>query len=272
MFFYTAWNSHAKCDARLGDWKLGPSSLLVLIHSRSTWAPKQNEKGLKKKKKLYCNFGDISILCFQSKMICCSFVTLARLVDFPTPFTPQKVMTKGLRWLWASITSRRMSTLLFGCRICTSESCRACFTVEATAANTQSHDQWVHQDSPVVRSGDQLRSSTHWWRCPSLCPPVFWLRSHRAGRRYQLLHSWLEMSRRGMKTESSLNTPGTGGVMFASYQWGGPSFSPVLTPCPHGSGSWSPPGPSASQTCHRKHPSSLSWKGTTKLLSFNEQR
>lgn len=104
-------------------------------------------KKAKKKKKLYCNFGDISILCFQSKMICCSFITLARLVDFPTPFTPQKVMTKGLRWLWASITSRRMSTLLFGCRICTSESCRACFTVEATAANTQSHDQWVHQDS-----------------------------------------------------------------------------------------------------------------------------
>lgn len=68
-------------------------------------------------------------------------LALARLVDFPTPFTPQKVMTKGLRWLCASITSLRMSTLRFGCRICTSESCRACFTVEATATtDVQSYD------------------------------------------------------------------------------------------------------------------------------------
>ena len=61
---------------------------------------------------------------------------MARLVDLPTPLTPQKVMTKGLRWERASITSRRMSTRRLGCRICTRESCRACFTVEATAAQT----------------------------------------------------------------------------------------------------------------------------------------
>lgn len=60
-------------------------------------------------------------------------LTLARLVDFPTPLTPQKVMTKGLRWLRASRTSLRMSTRRLGCRIWTRESCRAPFTVEATA-------------------------------------------------------------------------------------------------------------------------------------------
>lgn len=99
-----------------------------------------------------------------------SFLTLARLVDLPTPFTPQKVMTKGRRWLWASITSLRISTLRFGCRICTSESCRACFTVEATAANTH---LWRHVCAWTAAPGQgytirrgRLWMSTHWWMCP----------------------------------------------------------------------------------------------------------
>lgn len=66
-------------------------------------------------------------------------LTLARLVDFPTPLTPQKVTTKGRRWFCASMTSLRMSTLRLGCRICTNESCRASFTVEATATHTHTH-------------------------------------------------------------------------------------------------------------------------------------
>ena len=71
-------------------------------------------------------------------------LTLARLVDFPTPLTPQNVMTKGLRWPCASMTSLRISTLRLGCRICTSESCRACFTVEATATNTHRHTGFMN--------------------------------------------------------------------------------------------------------------------------------
>ena len=64
-------------------------------------------------------------------------LTLARLVDLPTPLTPQKVMTKGRRWLRASRTSRRMSTRRLGCRMWTRESCKACFTVEATASDKE---------------------------------------------------------------------------------------------------------------------------------------
>lgn len=32
---------------------------------------------------------------------------------------------------------------------------------------------------------------TYWWMCPWLCPPVFWLQSHTAGRQCRLLHSLL---------------------------------------------------------------------------------
>lgn len=37
---------------------------------------------------------------------------------------------------------------------------------------------------------------TYWWMCPWLCPPVFWLQSHRAERKYQLLHSLLQDEKR----------------------------------------------------------------------------
>lgn len=40
---------------------------------------------------------------------------------------------------------------------------------------------------------------TYLWMCPWLCPPVFWLQSHRAGRQFRLLHSLLQgWERRGM--------------------------------------------------------------------------
>lgn len=56
--------------------------------------------------------------------------TLARLVDFPTPFTPQNTMVYG-RWdFWASITSRRISIRLLGDSNCTRASTRVLFTVD----------------------------------------------------------------------------------------------------------------------------------------------
>lgn len=136
------------------------------------------------------------------------FVTLARLVDLPTPFTPQKVMMKGLRWERASSTSLKMSTRRLGCRICTRESCRACFTVEATAGERPGEDleEQNNPARPESRTEDkQVRGKalvwtgcsaavccTHWWKCPWLCLPVSWPQRHRAGRRFRLLHSWLE--------------------------------------------------------------------------------
>lgn len=36
-----------------------------------------------------------------------------------------------------------------------------------------------------------LSKFPYWWMCPWLCPPVFWLQSHRAGRQCRLLHSLL---------------------------------------------------------------------------------
>ena len=38
----------------------------------------------------------------------------------------------------------------------------------------------------------KVREFTYWWMCPWLCPPVFWLQSHRAGRQFRLLHSSLQ--------------------------------------------------------------------------------
>ena len=47
---------------------------------------------------------------------------LAKFVDFPTPFTPQKVIVYGRFWLLACNTSRKISTRLRGVRICTRDS------------------------------------------------------------------------------------------------------------------------------------------------------
>ena len=64
--------------------------------------------------------------------------TLARLVDFPTPLTPQKVTQYGLFCCLHSIASRKISTRLFGERIWTQDSFNVCFTVEAIP--TKQHD------------------------------------------------------------------------------------------------------------------------------------
>lgn len=44
-----------------------------------------------------------------------------------------------------------------------------------------------------------------------------------------------------------------------SHRWGGLSSCPALAPCPLGSGSWSPPGPSASQTYPQIHHPFWGW-------------
>ena len=53
-------------------------------------------------------------------------LTLAKLVDFPTPFTPQKVMTYGRFCARASTTSRKISMRRFGVKIETKVSRMAC--------------------------------------------------------------------------------------------------------------------------------------------------
>uniref|UniRef100_T1JHN1 Uncharacterized protein n=1 Tax=Strigamia maritima TaxID=126957 RepID=T1JHN1_STRMM len=61
-----------------------------------------------------------------------NFITLAKFVDFPTPFTPQNVMTYGRCKRWVSMTSRKMLILLLGDKIWTSALSRVDRTVEAT--------------------------------------------------------------------------------------------------------------------------------------------
>lgn len=51
----------------------------------------------------------------------------------------------------------------------------------------------------------------------------------------------------------------------ASYRWDGPSSSPALAPCLPEWGSWSPPGPSASQTSPQSCHPFWSWEEETKL-------
>ena len=52
-------------------------------------------------------------------------LTLAKLVDLPTPLTPQKVMVKGRPWERASMASRRMSSRRLGDRTFMQASCRS---------------------------------------------------------------------------------------------------------------------------------------------------
>lgn len=63
-------------------------------------------------------------------------VTLARLVDFPTPLTPQKVITKGRFFCLASIASLKISILRFGTKSWTQASSRVFFTVLDIAATS----------------------------------------------------------------------------------------------------------------------------------------
>ena len=63
--------------------------------------------------------------------------TLARLVVFPTPLTPQNVTTYGFFLLRASNASRNMSIRLLGSSSCTQASFKACFTVDEMALNKQ---------------------------------------------------------------------------------------------------------------------------------------
>ena len=60
----------------------------------------------------------------------CLPLALARLVDFPTPLTPQKVMTYGFPPFTFPITSRRMSMRRLGLRICTKDSSMLARTVD----------------------------------------------------------------------------------------------------------------------------------------------
>lgn len=63
-------------------------------------------------------------------------VTLARLVDFPTPLTPQNVITKGRFFCLASIASLKISILRFGTKSWTQASSRVFFTVLDIAATS----------------------------------------------------------------------------------------------------------------------------------------
>lgn len=63
-------------------------------------------------------------------------VTLARFVDFPTPLTPQNVMTNGLLFCLASIASLKISILRFGTKSWTQASSRVFFTVLDIAATS----------------------------------------------------------------------------------------------------------------------------------------
>ena len=59
-------------------------------------------------------------------------LTLAKLVDLPTPLTPQKVITYGLLSSLAFITSLKMSTRRFGVSIFIRASSILAFTCEVT--------------------------------------------------------------------------------------------------------------------------------------------
>ena len=59
--------------------------------------------------------------------------TLARLVDLPTPLTPQNVITYGFFFCcFDNITSRNTSTRRRGDNICTNDSSKHAFTVVLT--------------------------------------------------------------------------------------------------------------------------------------------
>lgn len=61
--------------------------------------------------------------------------TLAKLVDLPTPFTPQNAMVYGLLDFLASMASLRISMRRLGDRSWTRASTRVCFTVEVIPVN-----------------------------------------------------------------------------------------------------------------------------------------